>query len=727
MALLLHLSDLHLAVNDVNDVVADTKSDILDLGDQQTRFTILKNTLRALGEGLVHERQQLDSILVSGDITVRGQPEGFDLLGEVLDCLGGALPAPERILIIPGNHDVVRYSEPSSAARYEGFTSLRKKSYKTAYLEGIDIDSNGNRLGTPTDPLIVAEDESFVLLGLNSSNHCGSDTKTENKLAPHLSDLEERAEHDQSIRELLTAWKARGLADIARLDGPQLHAGHARLVSALKNVKAHSPLRIVALHHQVQPVTVTEEVKSFDAILNLGEFRDWLAANRVDVVLHGHKHEGKILPDSHLPLNASGATRGPHDMLLVSAPTIQVGQNGRDAIGYLIRVDGPSARIAGVHIAEVPSQGAGASMELSELPWNWHQIDQPSRHGVIEGETIDDVHGKLVAIRAQLDSIKTPLICRITDGNTAHYIPATYPELPPSFGDRQEWFTRMVDWWQDAKDLKSAAFTHGQRLYAAATGSSRSQVSMAIKALKEKPETSRAIAVLLDPSRDLASSKTEFPAFVLVQFTRREQYLDVTAYFRKQEMPHWWPINVSELARLQRKVLDGLRDSRDMQAGSITTVTAMPTSGSAIPRVAVPLLDQQAETYAGLLHLALPLFHLVTPRPETLNAWREVMEDWRPGASPAADGDRVPVHGFAALHETISALAATIADPSPKIQELLDAIQDIDLANSNFTGMSDEQAEGARGRWRESVTRKIDAVDKLLEDILEPNDSGLER
>lgn len=717
MALLLHLSDLHLATNDEEDVVSDSKVSLFALGNQQTRLGIIQNSLRALGEGLVKAGKSLDSILISGDIAVRGQQEGFDLLDSVLECLGKALPPAERILIVPGNHDIVRYAPHGSYERYKNFLKLRDKPYKTAFLEGVDLDPNGTVL-TKTDPVIVAKDESFVLIGLNSANYCGSDTDTESELAPHMADLRKRAAGDKAISALLDAWKARGLADVARLDAAQLIAARARLMSALEDVTARSPLRIAALHHQVQPVTVTEEIKSFDALLNLGEFRDWLVANGIDVIMHGHKHEGKILPDSHLALNPAGSVKGPHDMLLVSAPTIQVGQNGRDSIGYLLDVRGPSARIAGVNIAEIDSLGSGGGLDYDNLTWVHHGIDQPSRYGIIQGETVDDVHGKLLALQTQLSKIRLPLICRISDGDSAHTIPSTYPELPESFGDRQEWFSRMVDWWQKRHDLKSTAFTHGQRLFADGNGTRPSQVDAAISALRAKPSTSRAVAMLMEPHRDLVKPKSEFPAFILVQFTIANSLLNVTAYFRKQEMPHWWPINVGELARLQRHVIDRLQGAASIQAGSITTVTALPACGAAIPRVAVPLLDQRAEEHAGLLDLVLPLFGMGSAAPDDRTAWRLIFDDWRPRSDAAADGDRIPKVGFEALLNVIHAVGSTLGGQPDPIADLVDILKDLEEANSVYVRLGEAEAAEGRKKWLTRVDSKIAKLESVLDSIL---------
>lgn len=719
MALLLHLSDLHLATEDDNDVVADRKEDVIDLGHQQTRLSILKHSLTALGDSLLKTGEELDSILISGDITVRGQQEGFDLLDSVLECLGEAKPDAERILIIPGNHDVERYTPASSRERYEHFLRLRGEPYKTAFLEGIDIDANGKRLATDTDPVIVARDESFVLIGLNSSNHCGSERAAEAYLKPHLDSLKKLEITDPSVASLFKAWKARGLADIARLDANQLIAARVRLNSALKGVTAHTPLRMVALHHQVQPVTVTEEIKSYDPILNLGEFRDWLVSNSIDVVLHGHKHEGKVLADRHMPLNEAENGQVAHDMLVISAPTIQVGQNGRDAIGYLIDVRGPSARIAGVKIAEVPSLSAGVALDIQKLAWHPYEIDQLSAHGVIEGDTVDEVHAKLLAIQDRLENVKLPLICRIKDGTSAHMIPSTFASLPESFGERQEWFTRMVHWWQNRHDLKSTKFTHGQRLFADGNGSRPSQITSAINALKDKPETSRAVAILMEPQSDLADKDSEFPAFILVQFTIRKSRLNVTAYFRKQEMPHWWPINVGELASLQDYVISEVSAKRPTTPGSITTVTALPTAGSAIPRVAVPLLDQKAEDYAGLLDLVLPLYRIGSAEPDDRSAWHSIFEDWRPGPSAAADGDRIPKVGFSALLQVIRAVGSTVGTRSKDVLDLCGVLEDLQDANTSYAQRQDRESAVGRGKWRNAVDRHIERLEGVLDNIFD--------
>jgi 3',5'-cyclic AMP phosphodiesterase CpdA len=177
MGTLLHLSDLHLADATAKiDVTGDYKVDALPLEDRQRRTSTIRNTLRQLGRALERAEVALDAIVISGDVTVQGQPNGFDLLPKVLDELATAKPPNERILIVPGNHDVVWGTKPGMRDRYENFLKLRAHGYKTAYLDGVDIDRNGNlqnQDNSPPDPYIVAHDSSFIVIGINSANHCG--------------------------------------------------------------------------------------------------------------------------------------------------------------------------------------------------------------------------------------------------------------------------------------------------------------------------------------------------------------------------------------------------------------------------------------------------------------------------------------------------------------------------------------------------------------------------
>jgi 3',5'-cyclic AMP phosphodiesterase CpdA len=726
LALLLHLSDLHLAQASSEDVIADNKWDVLELGDQQTRLGVIRNSLRALGQALTEANKELDSIVITGDVTVKGSPAGFALLDEVLDCLGAALPPRDRILVLPGNHDVVRDSKASSPERYEGFLELRKRGYRTAHIDGIDLGATGKVLSSASgvlEPLLCAVDNSFVLVGLNSANHSASGTNIEKKVRRHLVELRKAASTgNKAVAALLEAWEDRGRADIARLDQAQLIEG-SRLLQAAPAASASTPLRMVALHHQVLPVAVNEEIKPFEQLSNLAEFRDWLVDNKLDVVLHGHKHEGRVMSDRHTAHH--DPTHEAHDMLLVSAPTIQVGSNRRDPVGYLFDIQGPAPRYSGILIADVPAMEAGGLHAFADLSWTRQPIDTRARNGILEGETVDDVYRQLIALRDQLAEIQTPLVCRVLNGGSANSLPIDYPALPPTAGSRTDWFATTVGWWQQRRDLKAAPFTHGQRLFRG-TAEEINQIEHAVTALKGDRDSSRAVAVLLDPRRDFAEARRDFPAFVLVQFVVHGDDLDVIAFFRKQEMPHWWPINVGELAELQREVLTRVKKKWSaLRSGSITTITSMPVNGTAIPRVAVPVIDQKAEDPDGVLNLVVPLFvhGLDTGSAEVETQWRAVFDDWRPTADAPADGDRAPRLGLDELAQQVTLvqkLSGRVEEPAGHLAaELLG----LSRANQTFVTYTDEQADVERPQWVSDVERSSRRILELVHEMLVRRDT----
>jgi len=723
LALLLHLSDLHLARDNSADVIGDSKWDVINLGDQQTRFGVIQDSLRALGQCLLYAHKELDSIVITGDITVKGEPAGFALLEEILDGLGEALPPRDRILIVPGNHDVVRDSKSSRRERYEGFLELRTLGYRTAYLEGVDLDREGTVLSrTVPEPLLTAQDNSFVLLGLNSANHSASGANPEEVLAPHLRELRESAASgNKAVEALLDAWESRGRTDIARLDRAQLVAGH-RLLHSAPTPSDSTPLRVVALHHQVLPVAVTEEIKPFEHLSNLAEFRDWLVDNKVDAVLHGHKHEGRVMSDRHTVHH--DPSDNAHEMLLVSAPTIQTGANRRDPVGYLLDIEGPAPRYSGISIAEVPAMEGGGVLAFADFTWIRQPIDTEVRNGVLEGQTVDEVYRQLIALRTQYGEIKKPLICRIVDGGSADRLPSDYPALPLSAGSRSDWFNTTVGWWQQRRELKAAPFTHGQRLFG--TGSAPiNQIDHAVDALKDDGESSRAVAVLLEPRRDFADERADFPAFVLVQFVIRGDALDVVAYFRKQEMPHWWPINMGEIARLQREVLSSVKKKRkSLRVGSITTITAMPVNGTAIPKVAVPVIDQEAEDPDGVLHFVLPLFvaGLDSAAADVEAQWKAVFDDWQPAAEAPADGDRAPRLGLAVLAGQVELLQELSGRDPHLADDLAAELTSLASVNKNFVMLTDKQALEERPQWVKSVARSSKKILELVHEILARRD-----
>lgn len=721
MGMLLHLTDLHLAGDDSkDDVTGDYKLDVIPLPDRQRRTAAISDTLYHLGLALAEAGIKLDAVVITGDVTYMGRPDGFELIDGVLNKLGNAKPSNDRILIVPGNHDVQWGSEPGSTERYQQFLTLRAKGYQTAYLEGIDVRTDGefvNGANVP-EPCVVANDDSFVVVGINSSDFCGRQHPVEKGLVGGIDELRVLATAEtpqgEAVAELIKAWTARGQYDIARVSRAQRHCCHklaARRRADIIDAGKEAPVMIAALHHQLMPVSATEEVKPFEGITNQGEVREWLQRNEFDILLHGHKHDERVLQDMFVPFDG-GPDSATHRLLIASGPTIGHGQPASSPIGRLITVDPSAPRISEVEFKLIPAGAAGLPIDLGGLPAARYIVgDGGSAHlGLIEGDSVDDVYNTILTLRGKLDSLPRPLVCRFSNGPSARQAPRNYRGERLEGADRdklQKWFGDTVELWQKAECSPASQFNHGERIQARRSSDS-SQFLLAIENLRRDLFTSRAVVILVRPSTDFDDSTKVFPAFVLAQFQVVGRALTVTAYFRKQEMPHWWPINVGELAYLQEKAIDALSEyDIELTAGNICTITAEPVAGPGAPRVLIPEADRRAETPEAFLSLLVPLYFGGQSVDEMQRRWSEVIDDWRPTEEPAADGDPVPVLGFEALAtfaESLNELtAAQRADPR-RGEELVGLLRQIHSANTLYSeGQRETDRSSRRRRWKRDV------------------------
>jgi hypothetical protein len=224
--------------------------------------------------------------------------------------------------------------------------------------------------------------------------------------------------------------------------------------------------------------------------------------------------------------------------------------------------------------------------------------------------------------------------------------------------------------------------------------------------------------VLVDPLHDpIGDLRARFPAFTLAQFLVSNAALHVVAYFRKQEMRYWWPINAAELSALQEEVLNGLNDNGvSITAGSIVTITALPIAGRSVPQVSLPLIDRIADEdhEAMLRHAAALVADTVPGRAETLHWWNSLFDDWYPGTEAAPDGDPAPIFGLTVLSQTVSALAQ-VFEVTNDLQGIIDRINHLTTANTLYR---EQQRVGhspaERLQWAVNTRRDIDRLRALI-------------
>lgn len=94
--LLLHVSDIHFCTPDCNDPPNDP---------EQPFRTVLLNDVRTR----VSESNPVNAIIVTGDIAFKGDPDEYKVATNWLNELAVAAKcSPDRIYVVPGNHDVDR-------------------------------------------------------------------------------------------------------------------------------------------------------------------------------------------------------------------------------------------------------------------------------------------------------------------------------------------------------------------------------------------------------------------------------------------------------------------------------------------------------------------------------------------------------------------------------------------------------------------------------------------
>ena len=170
---ILHLSDPHLG--DVSEDIDDEKAIFDGQPDLETTQTVFRRTLGTL-DRFVAEHGRPQFAVISGDLTVASSQTGFDEFKELLIEHAGILPKERgRIVVVPGNHDVVWREPPASEARYAGFNeATRGQECTTPLLDGLDFDKETGALTSSAGKhRHLSWTDEVLVIPINSSNFCG--------------------------------------------------------------------------------------------------------------------------------------------------------------------------------------------------------------------------------------------------------------------------------------------------------------------------------------------------------------------------------------------------------------------------------------------------------------------------------------------------------------------------------------------------------------------------
>jgi predicted MPP superfamily phosphohydrolase len=175
MSLILHLSDLHLGSPsgwqlDYEDKVGAGS------GAGNTGVSHLRRTLNALGTSLAERGRELDALVLTGDLTKGNKADGYAELEPVLDELGPSRPRPERIVILPGNHDVDRDVQPGDPHKMRRFLGAVRPQYHSPLIKGIDYDDTTLALdpGKYAEPQPIVDLGDAAIVAISSADYCGT-------------------------------------------------------------------------------------------------------------------------------------------------------------------------------------------------------------------------------------------------------------------------------------------------------------------------------------------------------------------------------------------------------------------------------------------------------------------------------------------------------------------------------------------------------------------------
>lgn len=730
MALILHIADLHLVAAESSAPIDDHKVGLVPKRARATHHKTLLLTMSRLGETLAKNGQTLDAIIVTGDISNKNNEGGYRAFLALLGALGAAKPGPERIVVVPGNHDVASGLPPGDPSRYAAFVEfIRNSGFVTPCLDGLDTAAT---CATNVKSHLFDFDN-VQIIPIDSSAY------SQVKLDLGLTDaFWARLEADFSGTPDLDKLKRLQIVDAARVSDTQLEALHQVLSGGLNGRR---PLRIAAIHHHLLPVSLKEEVKPFESLTNLALVRRFLRNQEVSIVLHGHKHTEFTYVDQ---IPGHGIDAGQSSSVRVISGAAASGADlDRSDVFRLLDIDADAGI---VKVQRIPIAIPGGTFSIGH-PQPLHftrpggpTITETAGTLVINGSTIDLVYNQLVAKLANRSGEADHVVCRIERSPELEDIAKLYPGFVKEKGQREsdvaklrlEQFRDLVSWWQfpnaPLSPWEQPGFTHGNRIQR--FNGHLNQLKEAVSALTQDRGTTRGVVVLLSPEADkIAQQSVPFPSFCLLQFkispsTGGPLTLECTAYFRKQEMRFWWLVNLAELAQLQREVCDSLRSVRDhnelrsIRPGPITTIAARAKADRTPPKVQVPRIDRyyslSRERLFGMVNALL--WKQMPGREHYAHDWMQLFTELVPPETSDPDGLAVAHEGLKYIRSELDKhLKAKRFQSDQELQDLRGVLNELLAMNSDFALLQQEEkaTPDKHAGWRSAIIPLLNRVVKL--------------
>jgi len=380
MISILHLSDIHCGLGELVD---EDRKDHVPNSERLKQLARLRAYVTELSE-------RPDFVVISGDITIRGQTDGLKIFREwLLELIkSGLLPSCERILVVPGNHDVTRQPrEPSSRkTQFQSFWDYFGNTFPHCHIPELDpkinltpsidpnlidiqggittVDEFGNLKLASSTPFLLSLEHDLLIYGFNSAHGCGVPGKPNSKIIKNLESLIHIAGKGRDgdvLNEIKTEYLDSLIVDAGMITDEQIRDFHSHMSHLQKTLgdRFYQLTKIAVLHHHVsnlwsQPL----ELKKFEAVVDAAQFKQGLIEQAFDIVIHGHKHLNHVgLDGALIPLQSSDRY---NPLCIISGGTVAGYPRHNDRATFkLIQFAEPTGpRRAGV-VREIPIREIG--------------------------------------------------------------------------------------------------------------------------------------------------------------------------------------------------------------------------------------------------------------------------------------------------------------------------------------------------------------------------------
>ncbi|HRI62673.1 MAG TPA: metallophosphoesterase [Polyangium sp.] len=236
---LLHISDLHFCDPTAKGHYWNTEATELSVAPHNRR-----GLLGSLLYDLRHEKIKPDFIVVSGDMLDRSHASGIPLAVAFLRGLAEGLGLPsERVIIAPGNHDVLREGDE----KYVRYDEIRSALYGQTRPTFAPKTPAHQRV----DHHIFSEKFGVEIIAFNSCEEL---------------DASQQRDH--------------GAIGIGQRD-------HVEMI--LQPTEEKNYFRIAVMHHHLESPEGSRRT-DYSVMEDAAGMRRWLARNKFSLALHGHQH-----------------------------------------------------------------------------------------------------------------------------------------------------------------------------------------------------------------------------------------------------------------------------------------------------------------------------------------------------------------------------------------------------------------------------------------------------